>query len=135
MRIILSLLWLSALALSVACVAGDPQEPVVAKAHPHVPEWTNPTSSDPVAKDFQEVVVLCATRPDTPAFNNRWSRFLRDNYTPDMDVPVLIDEVVRQAQKQRAMQSDPRWMSANVSYDRVRASMQQAAAEIVAESK
>jgi hypothetical protein len=76
-------------------------------------EWTDHNTSDPgriginisepsessagMMDALQEVVVLCATQPESESLKKEWSSFLRNHYTPDMNINALIDDVVKRA--------------------------------------
>jgi hypothetical protein len=80
-------------------------------------KWTDHNTSDPgrmgisisepsesstgMMDALQEVVVLCATQPESESLKREWSSFLRNHYTPDMNINALIDDVVTRAESFR----------------------------------
>lgn len=130
--------WLSALLVPIAfsaCAAGEEPDRDAVKAT-SLPAWISPKSQDPAAAEFREVVELCATRPDTPAFNNRWSRFIGRYHEPGLDVAAVVDQVIRQAEaRRRELPKDPRWMAPAVSPEALRAQMLAVAETALSETR
>lgn len=56
-------------------------------------------SSTGLMDALQEVVVLCATQPESESLKKEWSSFLKKHYTPDINIHALIDDVVNRAEE------------------------------------
>ncbi len=93
-------------------VTGDEANEPAEAEHPpaHTPEWTDLNdndagTSDSVVPGLQEIVVLCATRPNSAEFQKQWTTYVRKNYRPGVQIDAVIDNVIRQADAYRARQS------------------------------
>ncbi len=81
------------------------------RAPAHTPEWTDlkdndAGTSDSVVPELQEIVVLCATKPNSAEFRNQWTTYVRKNHRPGAQIDAVIDDVIRQADAYRARQSN-----------------------------
>ena len=105
----------------------------------HTPEWTNLSNSDPgtsnsVIPELQGIVVLCATEPGSAEFKTQWAAYVRQNYTRDMNVDAVIDNVLKQADAYRAKQrkgSKPSQAQALQSNDITRKNMRSTATAVI----
>ena len=107
MKSLLVMLLASTTLLATAAGAQERAQPAEVKRIPkHTPEWTNPSTGDPgttdgAAADLQQVVVLCATRPESKAFRQAWQQWLVDHYESGMNVDATIADVLRRADAYR----------------------------------
>jgi len=98
---------LCALSVPVA-TADEVARPAEIKRVPtHNPEWTNPKGNDPgtaesVVPALQEIVVLCATEPQSAEFKKQWATYVRGNYKRGMNIDAVIEDVLRRADAHRA---------------------------------
>lgn len=88
----------------------------------HTPEWTNSNDSDPgattpmrvqgiptepaesVIPELQSVVVLCATKPNSPELADVWSSYLQHHYDENTNLDQLISTVISRANAHRQNQ-------------------------------
>jgi len=59
---------------------------------------------DSVAEDLQRIVVLCATEPDSPAFERAWSAYVQRHTVAAAELEPLIDDILERAAAYRQQQ-------------------------------
>jgi hypothetical protein len=99
-------------------------------------EWTDHHTHDPgyaspkeASADLNQVIALGATRPDTAAFADAWTRWLKAH--PEADIDETIDAVVTRAMSVASMSAiarDPTTPARKPSRERLAAHMHRLAA-------
>ena len=62
---------------------------------------SKPVPVESVNSDLQRIVVLCATQPNSPLFDQAWRSYLAKNRVVDRQLGSLIETVLREAKAYR----------------------------------